>query len=106
MTEETEQEHSDRMHRENPAPHYFKDEDVCKINTGISGSYLADGRYLSDDEHECLIECDACDGAGEVSVVDDEGQEVVRRCDACDGSGREPAEVEEHEKSGPRPAHP
>lgn len=34
-----------------------------------------------------MIECDECDGSGEVDIEDYEGDWEVRKCSKCDGFG-------------------
>lgn len=69
-TGETDQEYSDRMHREND-PHYIGDDEIIEAD--------GDG---DDDSSEWLIECDYCDGDGWNNC---DGIKV--ECAACGGTG-------------------
>jgi DnaJ-class molecular chaperone len=70
---ETEQDHSDRMHREND-PHCFADDDF-----GLHPDDYEDG--------EMEIECPHCDGDGQVTLDVGPAGSLTTDCPECGGTG-------------------
>jgi DnaJ-class molecular chaperone len=71
--DESDQDYSDRMHREN-SPHYISDDEICEPDD--------DG----EDDYEMQIECPYCDGDGWVGT-DQGGVGLYFECPECGGSG-------------------